>query len=77
MSMFMATDHQVSFMADSQRDNVIWQIAVQWIIREHESPLDAAAENELAVWLNEDPANHAAYAEASRVWLLTGSGSAL
>ncbi|MDQ3186794.1 MAG: DUF4880 domain-containing protein [Pseudomonadota bacterium] len=59
-------------MAESQRDDVIWQTAIEWIIRKHESPLDAAAENELIAWLKKDPANRAAYEEASHLWLLTG-----
>jgi len=63
---------QVSFMAESQRDDIIWQTAVEWIIRQQELPWDAAAENELIAWLKKDPANRAAYEEASQVWLLTG-----
>jgi ferric-dicitrate binding protein FerR (iron transport regulator) len=59
-------------MADSQRDDVIWQTAIEWIIRKHESPLEAAAENELAAWLKKDPSNRAAYEEASHLWLLAG-----
>ncbi|MDN5937009.1 MAG: DUF4880 domain-containing protein [Nitrosospira sp.] len=59
-------------MADSQRDDVVWQTAVEWIIRKHESPLDAVAENELVTWLKKDPANRAAYEEASYLWRLTG-----
>ena len=59
-------------MPDSQRDDVAWQIAVDWIIRKHESPLDSAAERELSDWLAKDPANRAAYEEATQLWMLTG-----
>ena len=59
-------------MADSQHDDIVWQTAVEWIIRKHESPLDTSAENELIAWLEKDPANRAAYEEASHLWLLTG-----
>jgi transmembrane sensor len=59
-------------MSDSQGDDKAWQTAVEWIMRKHASPLDAAAERELLGWLEEDPANRAAYEEASCLWLLTG-----
>ena len=59
-------------MSDSQGGDKAWQTAVEWIIRKQASPLDAASENELLAWLEEDPANRAAYEEASHLWLLTG-----
>ena len=59
-------------MSDSQGDDKAWQTAVEWIMRKHASPLDAAAELKLLAWLEEDPANRAAYEEASHLWLLTG-----
>lgn len=59
-------------MADSRRHDIVWQTAVEWIIRKHASPLDTAAENELIAWLEKDPVNRAAYEEASHLWLLTG-----
>lgn len=59
-------------MPDSQRDDVAWQTAVDWIIRKHESPLDFVAERDLSDWLAKDPANRAAYEEASQLWMLTG-----
>lgn len=59
-------------MPDSQRDDVAWQTAVDWIIRKHESPLDSVAERDLSDWLAKDPANRAAYEEASQLWMLTG-----
>jgi ferric-dicitrate binding protein FerR (iron transport regulator) len=34
--------------------------------------LDSVAERELSDWLAKDPANRAAYEEASQVWMLTG-----
>ena len=59
-------------MTDSQREDTVWQTAVEWVLRKHESPLDTAAEKELIAWLKKDPAHRAAYEEASHVWLLTG-----
>lgn len=59
-------------MADSLHDDIVWQTAVEWIIRKRESPLDPAAENELIAWLEKDPANRTAYKEASHLWQLTG-----
>ncbi|MBA2660490.1 MAG: hypothetical protein H0U72_13415 [Nitrosospira sp.] len=57
-------------MTDSQREDTVWQTAVERIIRKHEWPLDDTAENELIAWLKNDPAHRAAYEEASHVWLL-------
>lgn len=59
-------------MADSRHEDIVWQTAVDWIMRQHEMPLDAAAEKELIDWLKKNPANRAAYAEASHLWQLTG-----
>lgn len=59
-------------MSDSQDGDKAWETAVEWIIRKHALPLDAAAEKELLAWLEEDPANREAYEEAAHLWLLTG-----
>lgn len=59
-------------MADLRHDDIVWQTAVEWIIRKHESPLDRVAADELIAWLEKDPVNRAAYEEASHLWLLTG-----
>lgn len=59
-------------MANSRHDDIVWQTAVEWIIRKHESPLDSVAAAELIAWLEKDPVNRAAYEEASHVWRLTG-----
>lgn len=59
-------------MANSRHDDIVWQTAVEWIIRKHESPLDSVAEDELIAWLEKDPVNRATYEEASHVWRLTG-----
>lgn len=56
-----------------------WQTAMDWLLRQHESDLAAGQEGTpaaqpagLAEWLAADPAHRAAFAEASRVWLLSG-----
>lgn len=59
-------------MTDSKRDDLIWQTAVGWVMREHEEPLDPVAHNALLTWLKDNPAHRAAYEEAARLWLLTG-----
>ena len=59
-------------MAGSEGDSLIWREAVDWLMREHEKPLDVATRQALIAWLKENPAHHAAYEEASRLWLLTG-----
>jgi transmembrane sensor len=59
-------------MPDSKDDDVIWQTALEWIIRSHESSLDIATERELVDWLENNPAHRAAYDEAFCVWTLAG-----
>ncbi len=49
-----------------------WPAALDWLQRQHEGGLDAAAQAELAAWLNAAPAHRQAYDEASRVWLAAG-----
>ncbi|WP_038492829.1 FecR/PupR family sigma factor regulator [Janthinobacterium agaricidamnosum] len=50
----------------------LWQIALDWVLLQHEGELSAAAQAELTAWLSAAPAHRAAYDEASRVWLATG-----
>jgi ferric-dicitrate binding protein FerR (iron transport regulator) len=59
-------------MTNSKRDDLIWRTAVDWIVREHEGPLDDTARKALVAWLKGDPAHRSAYDEAARLWLLTG-----
>jgi ferric-dicitrate binding protein FerR (iron transport regulator) len=59
-------------MTDSKYDDLIWQTAVDWVIREHEAPFDTATRQALVTWLKGDPARRRAYEEASDLWLLTG-----
>lgn len=47
----------------------LWSAAWQWVVREHEQPLDPAERAGLAAWLAEDRAHRLAYEEASRIWL--------
>lgn len=59
-------------MTDSLRNDPVWQMALDWMLRVQERPLDADTAAALAAWLEQDPAHRAAYDEAARVWLLTG-----
>ncbi|RZL09419.1 MAG: DUF4880 domain-containing protein [Rubrivivax sp.] len=52
--------------------DVVWEAAVEWLVREHEQPLDAPALAERQAWLDRSPEHRQAYAEAHHVWLLTG-----
>jgi ferric-dicitrate binding protein FerR (iron transport regulator) len=56
-------------MNESDRDESLWNAAWEWVIREHEQQLDAAARAQLIAWLKADPAHLAHYEEASRIWL--------
>lgn len=57
-------------MSITERHDPIWQTAWEWVIREHEQPLDPDARAELAKWLRADPAHRKTYQEAARLWLL-------
>ena len=46
--------------------------AIGWVMALHDAPDDAAVRDALAQWLAADPAHRTAYAQARRVWLLTG-----
>lgn len=59
-------------MTDSRENDPVWQTAVDWVLRVHESSLDPATTAGLTAWLAQDPANQTTYEEAARVWLLTG-----
>jgi len=56
----------------ANRDDPAWQTAWNWVLREHERPLDAGEQSELIQWLKADPAHYRDYEEASRIWLLSG-----
>lgn len=59
-------------MAAPDHDELLWQIAIGWIRRQHESELSVAERKELDAWLKENPAHRAAYDEAAQVWLISG-----
>jgi ferric-dicitrate binding protein FerR (iron transport regulator) len=56
-------------MSSSDRDDELWNAAWEWVIREHEQPLEDAARAELVQWLKVDPKHLQHYEEAHRVWL--------
>ena len=59
-------------MSTSDRDDPSWNTAWEWVVREHEQPLDEAARAELVAWLKISPEHRKSYDEASRIWLLVG-----
>lgn len=59
-------------MSRSQLDESVWQVALEWVLREHEQPLDDESRKPLVAWLNEDVRHRQAYEEAARAWLITG-----
>jgi len=56
-------------MTFSHNNDAVWNTAWEWVVREHEQPLDDAARDELAAWIAADPAHRRAYMEAARRWL--------
>jgi transmembrane sensor len=59
-------------MANSERDDPVWDAAWEWIVREHEQPLDTTVRQQLVAWLAESPSHRKAYDEAAHIWLLAG-----
>ena len=58
-------------MNKSLFNDSVLNAAWDWVVREHEQPLDEPAQAELAAWLSADAAHRAAYEEAASVWLAT------
>ncbi|HEY9067024.1 MAG TPA: FecR/PupR family sigma factor regulator [Burkholderiaceae bacterium] len=58
--------------AEPPKKDSIADAAIGWVMALHDAPDDSALRDALAQWLGADPAHRAAYAEARRVWLLTG-----
>lgn len=58
-------------MTETEHGDVIWKQALDWIMREHEEPFDAAARTALRDWLAETPAHRQAYDQARTLWLIT------
>jgi len=67
-----AANGPISAMSTSLHNDVVWNTAWEWVVREHEQPLDAAARQQLTAWLDADPAHRTAYEKASHRWLLAG-----
>ncbi len=60
-----------SLRKSSQGEDPIWDMAVEWVMREH-NQLGEAELEALTAWLEADPAHLAAYEEASYLWKLCG-----
>lgn len=59
-------------MTGSTHDELIWQQALDWVLREHEQPLNESVQAGLRAWLDQGAAQRQAYDKARYVWLLTG-----
>lgn len=59
-------------MTETERGDVVWKQALDWVMREHEEPLDDAACAVLRDWLAEAPIHRQAYDQARTLWLVTG-----
>ena len=56
-------------MSPSDQNDPLWNAAWDWVIREHDQPLDEAVRAELVTWLKADAAHLKYYEEAQRIWL--------
>lgn len=59
-------------MMNDGSNDVAWQTALDWLMRQHEGDLDEAERESLRAWLMASPENRAAFREAERLWSLTG-----
>ncbi len=59
-------------MTEFARDDALWNTALDWVMREHEEPLDDKTHTALCCWLAEAPEHRQAYEQARTVWLMTG-----
>lgn len=59
-------------MTEIECSDVVWKQAMDWIMREHEEPLDDAACAALRDWLVQAPSHRQAYEQARTLWLVTG-----
>lgn len=59
-------------MEKTKRDDLVWDAAWEWVVLEHEQPLNASVRQQRVAWLNEDPSHRKAYEEAAHIWLLAG-----
>lgn len=55
------------------KDDAVWQNALDWVMRQHEQPLDADGVADLRTWLDAASAHREAYEQALQVWRLTGA----
>lgn len=59
-------------MEKTKREDLVWDTAWEWVVREHEHPLSASVRQQMVAWLNQDPSHLKAYEEAAHIWLLAG-----
>lgn len=62
-------------MTGPVRDDAVWQVALDWVMLEHERRLDEEAASRLRRWLDAAPDHRAAYEKACYIWRLTGPAS--
>lgn len=59
-------------MTEIECGDVLWRQALDWVMREHQEPLDEAACTALHDWLAQAPAHRRAYDQVCALWLATG-----
>ncbi len=47
----------------------VWELAWEWVVREHEESLDEGRRQQLMTWLQADIKHRAAYEDACEIWL--------
>lgn len=57
---------------DPDGDDAVWQVAFDWLMREHEEMLSAEDRETLHAWLAASSQHRRVFHEAERLWLLTG-----
>lgn len=59
-------------MDNDSGDDAVWQVALDWLMREHEESLNDADREALHAWLAASSQHRRVFHEAEQLWLLMG-----
>lgn len=59
-------------MDNDSGDDAVWQVALDWLMREHEESLSDTDREAFHAWLAASSQHRRVFHEAEQLWLLTG-----
>ncbi len=59
-------------MDNDSGDDAVWQMALDWLMREHEETLSDTDREVFHAWLAASAQHRRVFREAEQLWLLTG-----